>query len=236
MGAAAREDAKELNAYLNEVIAQRRAQVAAGEELPDDFLCRLVKMDPPVDDDTIRRIIGGTIVGAVDTNSKAIVQALDQLLQRPLQLAEAQAAARNEDDAKVAQYIFEALRFNPQNPILLRHCTQATTIAAGTPRATLIQPGTLVVVGTESAMFDAAKFPEPDTFWPDRPMESYIHFGHGLHTCFGKHIGGIVIPGVAKALLKQSNLRRADGDAGQLQYDGAFPNHFWMDFNPVFGL
>jgi len=233
MREAADSDAKSLNAYLDALIDQRRTQVAAGEEVPDDFLCRLVKMEPLVENETIRRIIGGTIVGAVDTNSKAIAQAVDQLLQRTLQLQEAHEAALADNDDLLTQIIFEALRFNPQNPFLLRHCTQATIIASGTPRETLIKAGTLVLVGTESAMFDSAKFPEPDIFWSNRPLESYIHFGYGLHICFGKHIAQILIPGVAKALLKQNNLRRAPGSAGELQYDGAFPDHCWLQFDPA---
>jgi cytochrome P450 len=226
MGEAARQDAVELNAYLNALIAQRRAQIAAGETVPDDFLCRLLKLDPPIEDDVVRRIVGGTIVGAVDTNSKAIIQALDQLLLRPQRLLEAHEAALADDDATVAQYVFEALRFNPQNPFLLRHCTQTTTIAEGTPRATEIPAGSMVLAGTESAMFDADRFPEPDAFSANRPLGDYIHFGYGLHTCFGKGIGQILIPGVAKALLKQPNLRRV----GDIQYDGAFPDHYPVEF------
>jgi len=222
-----------LNAYLDGLIAQRKGELAAGQELPDDFLCRLLKMQQtePFADEVVRRILGGTIVGTVDTNSKAIAQLMDQLLDRPLTLAEAQEAARAEDDALVTRYIFEALRFSPQNPILLRRCEQATTIAQGTDRVAVIPQGSLVVVGTESAMFDSAKFPEPDAFRIDRPQEDYIHFGSGMHTCFGKHIASILIPMVAKQLLKRQHLRRAQGPEGTLRFDGAFPDHLLVSYD-----
>jgi len=222
-----------LNAYLDGLIAQRKAELAAGQELPDDFLCRLLKMQQtePFADEVVRRILGGTIVGTVDTNSKAIAQLMDQLLDRPLTLAEVQEAARADDDALVTRYIFEALRFSPQNPILLRRCEQATTIAQGTDRVAVIPEGTLVVVGTESAMFDPAKFPEPDAFRIDRPQEDYIHFGSGMHTCFGKHIASILIPMVAEQLLKRRNLRRAEGPEGALRFDGAFPDHLLVAYD-----
>jgi len=227
--------AKELNAYLDALIASRKAEIADGKQVPDDFLCRLLKIqrstNPSFPDEVIRRILGGTIVGTVDTNSKAISQALDQLLNRPAELQCAQAAAQVDDDTRVAGHIFEALRFNPQNPFLIRYCTKPTTIAAGTSRATNVTEGSLVIAGTESAMFDPKKFPDPDTFKADRPYADYIHFGSGMHTCFGQHIGHVLIPGVAKQLLCCKGLRRAAGADGTLKYDGAFPNSWTIEFD-----
>lgn len=236
MAQVAEASARELNAYLDALIAQRKREIAAGDPVRDDFLCRLIQLQAteamPFADEVIRRIVGGTIVGTVDTNSKAIAQALDQLLNRPLTLKDAQKAARAEDDALLARYVFEALRFNPQNPFLIRRCMQTTTVAQGTPRATVIKEGSLVLVGTESAMFDPAYFPEPDAFRIDRPLENYLHFGHGMHTCFGRYIASVQIPGVLKPLLQRSGLRRAEGLEGTLRYDGAFPDHFCVAFDP----
>jgi len=234
MAQAADVSAKELNAYLDSVIAQRKAEIAAGKPSPDDFLTRLVRLQatsPEIADEAIRRMVGGTIVGTVDTNSKAIAQAVDQLLDRPTELQAAHDAAQADNDDLVARYVFEALRFNPQNPFLLRQCEQDYTVAAGTDRAKKIPKGDLVLVGTESAMFDPAKFPDPDSFRIDRPAESYIHFGHGIHTCFGKYIATLLIPTVAKHLLKLNNLRRESGDEGKLRNDGAFPDHLVVRFD-----
>ena len=36
-----------------------------------------------------------------------------------------------------------------------------------------------------------------------------MHFGFGLHTCFGQYINLTQIPGIVKAVLKQNTLRRA---------------------------
>ncbi len=229
--------AAQLRSYLNSIIGRRKAEIARGQPVPDDFLCRLLKIQAtssdPIDDDVICRIVGGTIVGTVDTSSKAIAQALDQLVSRPPNLQAAQAAARADDDESVARYMFEALRFNPQNPFLIRYCTASYTVAAHTDRATLLAPGDLVLVGTESAMFDAHKFPEPDTFCIARPPEHYLHFGHGLHTCFGRHIAGTIIPIVAKHLLRCPGLRRAAGPDGEISYDGAFPNRWIVEIDKV---
>ena len=60
------------------------------------------------------------MIGAVPTNSKAAVLALEWLLDHPEQLAGAQAAARADDDRLLAQYVWEALRFNPFSPVVYR--------------------------------------------------------------------------------------------------------------------
>lgn len=234
-------DAQALLAHLDNLLVARRADLAANRPLPDDFLCRLLKMQQqsatppatPIATELIRRLVAGTIVGTVDTNSKAIIHAIDQLLDRPAELQAAQQAARNDDDDRLTKYLFEALRFNPQNPLLLRYCEREMTVAQGTARAKTISPGTLVIVGTSSAMFDADQFPDPDTFRTDRPLSDYIHFGHALHVCFGRYISQVHIPAVAKQLLRRPNLRRAPGADGKLQYDGAFPNRLILEFDPA---
>ena len=43
--------------------------------------------------------------------------------------------------------------------------------------------------GNLSAMFDRREIPEPGAFRTDRPWETYIHWGYGMHTCFGDAIG-----------------------------------------------
>ncbi len=225
--------ARELDAYLDTLIATRKIDIVADPDRYDDFLCRLLKRqqaDPgSLDDRTIRNIQGGTVVAVTDTNSKAMAQALDQLLDRPDALLAAHQAACADDDATVAAYVFEALRFNPQNPFLLRHCAQDYVVAKGTPRAKNIPAGSLVIVGTSSAMFDEEKFTAPETFRTDRPAENYIHYGYGQHTCFGRYIAAIMIPGMAKSLLRRTNLRRAQDD-GHIVYDGAFPDRFLVEF------
>src|SRR5262249_16693762 len=152
---------RELHAYLHGLVADRKKELASGSPVPDDFVTRLLKLQiespPGPDDDTIRRLIGGTIVGAVDTNLKAAVQAGDTLLDRQGELTAAHAAAVAGDDRLAARYVFEALRFNPQNPFLLRHCRQDHVVAAGTSRETNIPSGSLVLAGTLSAMFDETR-------------------------------------------------------------------------------
>ncbi len=228
---AAQAAADGLKGYLDKLIAQRRLE--ASRPLPaNDVLTRLVRLTigntPALDDAGVRRNIGGTIVGAVDTVNKAFVQAFDQLLARPPALAQAQAAAAAGDDAAVLNCIWEAMRFRPQNPFLYRLCEETYTLARGTDRETTIPAGTFVFAATSSAMLDATHVPSPDEFRPGRPAETYLFFGHTLHTCLGEFVAAVEFRELAKPLLRLGSLQRLQGEDGQLHYDGPYPTALWV--------
>ena len=69
-----------------------------------------------MDDVAIRNNLLGLLVDAIPTTSKCCAEALDELLKRPTELAQAQEAARNNNVALLSRYVFEALRINPNNP------------------------------------------------------------------------------------------------------------------------
>jgi cytochrome P450 len=224
----------EMRPYLEALLRERKAALSRGDDVPDDFVTRLLKQqiaDPSIDDDLIRRNIGGVIVGAVDTQAKAIAHAVDVLLRKPAALASARAAAASNDDPSLLLHVWEALRFNPHNAALFRYCRSDATVAAGTDRSTVIEKGTTVLVLTISAMFDPARFDRPDEFLTDRSSDDYLHFGHGQHTCFGTRINGIVIPLAVKALLALDGLRYDERGPGEIEYEGPFPNRMLVEFD-----
>ena len=212
--------------HLDRLIAARRALIDSDEEVPDDVLTRLLRHRPAdggLHDIAIRHNLIGLISGWIPTVSKAFACAIDELLRRPAELAGAQQAARAGAHDEVAAYLFEALRFNPQTWALLRTCAADCTVAAGTRRATRFRAGAKVLVATQSAMFDPLVVQEPERFRTDRPWSDYLHFGHGLHTCFGLDINRVHIPAMATALLEGPPIARAPGDAGKLTVQGAYP-------------
>jgi cytochrome P450 len=97
--------------------------------------------------------------------------------------------------------------------------------------ATRIPAGTSVLAATQSAMFDERVVESSKEFRIDRPAYNYMHWGVGLHTCFGQYINQVQIPGILKPLLQRGNLRRADGDAGTLKFAGPFPSSLWVQFD-----
>jgi cytochrome P450 len=176
----------------------------------------------------------GLLVGAIETMSQAIVQALDQILARPAILEQAHAAACAGDTREFDGIVFEALRFNPITAIQFRTAEARCEIGTGTPYAATIAAGSRVAACTGSAMFDAGLMPDPDNFNPKRPSSAYLHFGLGHHECLGKYVGLVAIPEAVRQIVLKSGLRRKEGALGQIDFaQGPFPEHFHVawDFN-----
>ena len=153
-------------------------------------------------------------------------------MQRPRSLVEAEAAARGGDTDTVAKYMFEALRFDPLAPLLQRRVIAHAMLAPGTRRQTHLAPGETVGVSFASAMRDPRRVADPEAFRTDRPASDYLHFGYGLHSCFGEHINRVILPAIFSALLRRG-VRRADGPRGRLVKRGIFADTLWVDFTPI---
>lgn len=226
----------EMTAYVRgQLLPQRRAELRKNPAL-DDTVSRLLKLETPkeIGFDEARIVVNiiGLLVGGVETTSQAIVQILDQLFRRPRELDGAKAAAKAGDDALLYQYCWEALRFNPINPVVARMCVTDYRIASGTFRNKLVKAGGVVLVCTRSAMKDARELPSPRKFRLDRPPHHYMHLGYGLHTCLGDQVSRVQVPEVIKGLLLRPGLRRAAGPAGQIDFRGSqLPEAFSVAFD-----
>jgi cytochrome P450 len=207
VGARARQAAADCRAWLDAAIAARKAAPTPANDVLNRCLALQAAETPGMDDLGIRNNLIGLLIGAVPTISKAATLALDELLRRPEALRVAQAAARAGDDALMEAHVWEALRFNPHNPVIYRRAVRDATIAAASLRARRIPKGTLVFAANHSAMFDGLDIPDPRAFRADRPWDTYIHWGYGMHACFGDAINRAVIPAILKPLLARPGLR-----------------------------
>jgi cytochrome P450 len=212
----------EMRTRLDALLAKRRAWDSAQR---DDVMGRLLLLQSAgdvagLDDDGLRRTLAGLVIGMVETTSQAAVQALLVLFSKPDALARAAAAANADDDDALSRLVFEALRFQPINPMVVRVVKEDYLLAAGEPHQTLIPKGAAVFALTWSAMFDPRVVDAPEEFRPDRPDYHYLHFATGLHACYGRYISQIQIPQILKPLLKLRGLRAT----GAPQFDGTFPD------------
>jgi cytochrome P450 len=220
------------------IVARKDAPTVGAPESGESVLGRMLQLQAggelDIDDTWIRTYIMGLIIGMLPLTSKATALALEVMLDRPGMLASAQEAAQTDDDELLWAYISEAMRIAPQSPGQFRLAAGDMTIAAGTGRCTrLIPAGTRVFAATQSAMFDRRYFPAPSQIMTDRPASRYLHFGYGLHSCFGRYISyQAQIPRMVKALLRQRNVRRAPGEAGRLRWQGPFPDSLSVEFDP----
>jgi cytochrome P450 len=227
--------AAEWRPHLDGLIVARKQQLAAGEDVPDDVLTRLLRYqgegEPNFHDVAIRHNILGNVTGWIPTISNAFARIMDELLDREDELQRAQRAARDGDRKRVAAYCFEASRFNPQNFALLRYVPKDTVIAAGTDRETKVKAGSTVFAATLSAMHDERAIDDPGAFRTDRPWSDYLLFGHGMHTCYGQQIVRAQLPAMAHALWEGPRLKRARGRHGRLRFEGAFPSGLTVRFD-----
>jgi cytochrome P450 len=217
--------------HMDAMIAARKRQ--RGQH--DDVLERCLVMQdaglPGMTDLDIRNNLIGLIIGAIPTTAKSAAVVIDHLLSHPVLLADAQRAARANDDRTLVQYVLECLRLNPFAAGVQRVCSEDYVVARGSWRATRIPAGTAVLAATQSAMRDGRRVNDPSTFRLDRPAHHYMHFGYGLHTCFGYHINLAQIPAIVKAVLQRPGLRRAPLDAGRMVSVGPFPVRLVVEFD-----
>jgi cytochrome P450 len=215
--------------HLDSLIAARKA---GGGASADDVLGRLLAMQDAApaafSDEEIRTNFIGLIVGFIPTIATATTFAIDALLDRPEALASAQRAARADDDDAVRAHMYEAMRLAPQGPGLFRRASADCRIAEGTRHETRLPAGTLTFAATQSAMLDDDVVDDPDEFRTDRPPHHYLHFGLGLHKCFGRFANAMQIPLIGKAVLRQDGLARE----GALVKAGAFPESLPVRFKP----
>lgn len=230
---------EEMRAYLAQLLQDKKEKIAqecsANSSFEDTFT-RLIKTqfpkDIPFDEQRIITNMAGLLVGSVETASQAIVQALEQILRNPTTFQAALQAAKDNDNESFDKYVWEALRFNPINPLVFRYCEQDYTLASGTSRATQIKANTIVFACTASAMFDASELTEAETFSIERPKYQYMHFGYGHHTCLGKYIGLVQIPEVIKRVLLRPNVRLIPGEQGKIDFQNSpFPEHFVIAYD-----
>ena len=222
------------------LLKQLKTAALAGPPPPGDLLTRLVqRLGSPgqpnwFDEDWIRRYLTGLLATGGATIVRAGAQAIDRILAHPTELKKAQALVVQLKQAEqvgppqlvemlrdtLRHYIYEALRFRPMLPLLLRDTPRETVIAYGTNQARVVRAGARVIAPPLAAMFDAEAFPDPSRFDPNRPFEPYLHFGFGPRHCFGQYIAETALLEVFKSLLSLPGLSRAGGSKGRLVFDG----------------
>lgn len=220
-----------LRNHIDATIAGRKAAPPSSDDILSRCLVAQAGGQSGYSDLEIRTLLLCMIVGGPPQPPMVVPQALEQLLRRPDWLAAAAAAARADDDARLHDIVVEAMRFDPLPPGLKRTALADYTVAAGTPRARRIPQGSTVLPAFGSAMFDPRRVADPQRFDPMRPARDYLHFGHGLHECFGRMINHATLHRMLKPLLIQKDLRRAAGARGRLSKDRGFAKQLVVTFD-----
>jgi cytochrome P450 len=200
------EASKLMSAWLNDEIARRRSGGPQGDDLMGALLRRA-----ELDDDGVRRTLGGMMVGAVDTTASTVAKII-AMLGRDRALA-AKVAADADDHGRLRGWCWDVLRLWPHNPVVVRQAADDTTLGG-----VAIPAGKRVFLWTQAAMFDEQAFPNPAQIRPDRPASAYLHFGGGVHPCAGRAVNDRQIPMLVGGLLKRG-LKKV----GAVAWAGPFP-------------
>ena len=222
------EIAPAFRAHIDQEIARRKA----APNQVDDVLGRCLELqragEPGYSDVEIRTALLCMVVGGPPQPPMVTPQAMEQLLRRPEALADACKAAVAGNDPRLHDIVLEAMRFDPLAPGLPRLALTDWTVARGTRRATTIPKGATVLAAFASAMMDERRVLEPRRFKPGRPPCEYIHFGSGMHECFGRYINHATLHRMLKPLLRRHNVRRAPGQLGKLRKTGIFADRLYV--------
>lgn len=185
-----------------------------------DRLVALQKTTPSLSDTKIDCYLLSMMQGFVPTNTLAGAAILDVLLSDRAALAQAQEAARQDDDDRLRRCLLEANRFSPLGP-RMRKCPEGYEFERkGRPRS--VRKHARVFAVLKSAMFDPDHVRRPGEFDPDRPESDRLLFGWGMHWCVGALIAEVHLTQTLKPLLKRELRRDGDAPRGARAADG-FP-------------
>lgn len=166
----------ELDAYLEELIAQRRCS------LNDDLISDLIRAEDDGDRLTHDELLMlcATLLGAgTDTTRNQLAAAVQTLVAHPAQWA---VVARHPDLAPAA--VHELMRHSPIIFGAVRQAAQDVELAG-----VRIPAGTLVLANTASANRDPAAYADPERLDITRTDPAAImNFGGGVHYCLGSHL------------------------------------------------
>ena len=197
-----------MRAWLADEIARRRAGGATGADVMGGLM-----RQPGLDDEAVRRTLGGMLVGSIDTTASAFAKIVYVMAKDPAMAASARRDAG--DPVRLRGWCWEALRRWPHNPLIMREALADTTLAG-----VAVPKGRRVVAWTQAAMLDADAFPGPGLMRADRSPRAYLHFGGGLHPCAGRAVNDWQLP-----MLVGKLLQRGLGGVDRISWAGPFPDH-----------
>lgn len=193
--------------------------------------------DPTLTNARIKAVLVGLTTGLIPTTTLAAGRIFQELTRRPNALAAARTAAIAGDERKLEAVLFEAARLNPAlSPGQWRYARKEGIIATGQRREIRVPVGSVILVGTASALVDGRRTPNPYAFDPGRPPESFgLAFGEGTHDCLGKWVAMRLITKISGELLVLADLKPVVGTFGSLGWVGPFPRRLEFEFAPVSG-
>ncbi len=192
----------ELNAYLEELIRERRRRPTDDDVLLNAYLG--AEFDgKPLPDDNIASQMATLVIGSTDSFPKIFAAFALELFRHPDQRAELVA-----DPGLIPNAFREGLRYGMPTQFLGRTVTRPVELHGRT-----FEPGQAVLFLFPSANRDDREFEDPDRFDIHRESRRILTFGHGNHSCLGTHIAALEGETATRQLLEKMPEYEIDEDA-----------------------
>lgn len=212
-------EAHKLTADMRRAMAEIRSHGGREETVLGRLLAAQGTDAPQLDDEGIPRSLLGLQAAWAASVPRAFSLALDVVLDRPAELARLRALAAAGEERRVGELLVEALRLQPQAPFLTRLARSEMVVAPGARREHRIKPGDIVFAVTQAAQHDRTVLDAPGALKEGRPPTDVLHFGAGIHRCFGAAISVTQFGVLGTLLLRDGSLERD----GALRWGPAFP-------------
>jgi hypothetical protein len=212
----------EMMQYFFALLAERRARLAAGRELPEDLTTGLMLTEVEgrcFNDFEIVLAVQLLIAGGNDTTSGALGSGLNQLCRHPDQ----QQLLRERPEL-LAGAVEEILRFDAPAHCLFRTTTRDVRLAG-----VAIPAGAKVGVPYGAANRDPKAFHRPDEFNIGRPgpeVRRHLSFGLGAHYCVGSALGRAQVRIGLERLMARLGPFRLDPDRPATRHDALIARRF----------
>lgn len=191
----------QLDAYLEELIARRRAS------LSDDLISELIRSEDDGDRLTHDELLMlcATLLGAgTDTTRNQLAAAVQVLADHPDQWA---LLARHPELA--ANAVHELMRYYPIVFGTIRETVEDIELAG-----VCIPAGTLVLANTAAANRDAIVYDRPDRVDITRAdPPAMLTFGGGVHFCLGAHLARLELTEALRVITRRMPTPRRTGPA-----------------------
>lgn len=90
-------------------------------------------------------------------------------------------------------------------------------VAKPVPENVHLPAGSRVLVDIASACHDASAFPDPEKVDVTRPIDSYLHYGWGPHSCLGAEVSRVALTSCFKQIVGLKGLKATPGGRGKVK-------------------
>lgn len=170
-----------------------------------------------------KQLVWGHILGTAGGMVANQGQLLSQILEYYIlgdgkqHWADIQALAQQDSEEafqKLVHYTMEGGRLNGETGVIRRVATDISIPTADSPLN--LKKNDTVFVNLRAASHDPTVFPNPDSVDLSRPLDSYIHLGHGPHECLGLPMTRTSLTTMVREIARLKNLRPALGPQGKI--------------------